>query len=50
LTEEKKGHVKLTVEVEINEPLMDLARENMKNIPQIIQSMQSMRERRKPEE
>ena len=50
MTEEKKGHVKLTVEVEINEPLMDLARENMKNIPGIIQSMQTMRERRKPEE
>jgi len=50
LTEEKKGHVKLTVEVEINEPLMEMARESMKNIPQMVQTMQTMRERRKTEE
>jgi hypothetical protein len=42
--------VKLTVEVEINEPLMEMARESMKNIPQIVQTMQTMRERRKTEE
>ena len=50
MTEEKKGHVKLTVEVEINEPLMEMARESMKNIPQMVQTMQTMRERRKTEE
>jgi hypothetical protein len=50
LSEEKKGHVKLTVEIEINEPLMEMARESMKNMPQIMQTMQAMRESRKKEE
>ena len=50
MSEEKKGHVKLTVEVEINEPLMEMARESMKSMPQIMQTMQAMREGRKKEE
>ncbi len=50
MSDEKKGHVKLTVDVEINEPLMEMARESMKNMPQMMQAMQAMRERRKTEE
>lgn len=48
--EEKKGHVRFTVDVEINEPLMEMARESMKNMPQLMQAMQAMREHRKTEE
>jgi hypothetical protein len=32
MAEEKKGHVKMTFEVEINEALMDVLKENMKNL------------------
>ena len=33
MSEEKKGHVKFTVEVEINEALMEMMKEGMKNMP-----------------
>jgi hypothetical protein len=33
LSEEKKGRVKFTVEVEINEALMEMMKEGMKNMP-----------------
>ena len=46
MAEEKKGHVKMTVELEINEALMDLLRENMKNLPQMMQMWQARREER----
>jgi len=36
LSEEKKGRVKFTVEVEINEALMDMMKEGMKNMPPMI--------------
>ena len=42
MAEQKKGHVKLTVEVEINEALMEIVKESMKNIPQMMQTMQKM--------
>jgi len=42
MAEQKKGHVKLTVEVEINEALMEIVKESMKNMPQMMQSMQKM--------
>jgi hypothetical protein len=46
MAEEKKGHVKVTFEVEINEALMDLLKENMKTIPQMMQMWQMRREER----
>jgi hypothetical protein len=46
MVEEKKGHVKMTFEVEINEALMDLIKENMKSIPQMMQMWQMRREER----
>lgn len=46
MAEEKKGHVKVTFEVEINEALMDLIKENMKSIPQMMQMWQMRREER----
>jgi len=39
MVEEKKGAMKLTVEIEINEPLMEIIKESMKNIPQMMQKM-----------
>ncbi len=33
MSEEKKGHVKFTFEVEINEALMEMMKEGMKNMP-----------------
>jgi hypothetical protein len=39
MTEEKKGHVKMTMEVEINETLMEVVKEAIKNMPQMWQKM-----------
>jgi hypothetical protein len=33
--EEKKGHAKITIEVEINEPLMDIVKESMAKMPEM---------------
>jgi len=42
MVEQKKGHVKLTVEVEINEALMEIVKEGMKSMPQMMQTMRKM--------
>lgn len=47
MAEEKKGHVKVTFEVEINEALMEMAKESMKNMPQMMQMWQMRREQEK---
>lgn len=39
LAEQKKGHLKITMEVEINEALMEIVKESMKNMPQMMQKM-----------
>lgn len=46
MAEEKKGHVKVTLEVEVNEPLMDILKESMKNMPQMMQMWQMRREQK----
>ena len=46
VAEEKKGRVKVTVEVEINEALMEM----LKNMPQMMQMWRSMREQRRRKE
>ena len=46
MAEEKKGHVKITFDVEINEALMEVIKENMKNMPQMMQMWQARREER----
>lgn len=33
LSEVKNGHVKFTIEIDINEALMDMMKEGMKNMP-----------------
>ncbi|MDG6221735.1 MAG: hypothetical protein IAX21_06225 [Candidatus Bathyarchaeota archaeon] len=37
MVEENKGHVKVTLDVEINAALMDMIKECMNNMPQAIQ-------------
>ena len=44
---EKKGHVKITVEIEVNEALMDLAKESSKGW---MEAMREMPWHRKKEE
>ena len=39
MAEEKKGRVKITIEAEINEPLMEMLKESMANMPQMMQMM-----------
>jgi hypothetical protein len=46
VAEEKKGRVKVTVEVEINEAMM----ETLKNMPQMMQMWRIMREQRRRKE
>ena len=42
MVEQKKGSIKLTVEVEINEALMEIVKESIKNIPQMMQTIQKI--------
>lgn len=44
MPEEKKGHVKITIEVEVNEPLMDTMKEVMTKMSSTLPEM--MRHRR----
>ena len=37
MAEEKKGHVKVTLDLEINAPLMDMLKESMENVPHMVQ-------------
>lgn len=46
MSEEKKGHVKVTFEVEVNEALMELIKDTAKNMPQMMQWWQMRREER----
>ena len=39
MVEENKGHVKVTLDVEINAALMDMLKEGMENMPHMIQMM-----------
>ena len=39
MAEEKKGHVRVTLDVEINAALMDMLKEGMENMPHMIQMM-----------
>ena len=35
MANEKNGRVKVTIEVDVNEPLMDVIKESMKNMPEM---------------
>ncbi|MDH5754077.1 MAG: hypothetical protein OEY95_02565 [Candidatus Bathyarchaeota archaeon] len=47
MAEEKKGHAKICIDIEINEALMEIIKESMKNMPQM---MKMMGERRRKSE
>jgi hypothetical protein len=49
MVEEKKGHAKITLEVELNEALMDIIKEGMKTWPQMGEMMRKMWQRRSGE-
>lgn len=49
MTEEKKGHAKITLEIELNEALMEVIKESIKNMPQMGGMMRDMMQRRSPE-
>lgn len=39
IPDEKKGHVKITIEAEINEALMEMLKEGMENLPHMVQQI-----------
>ena len=39
MVDEKKGHVKITVEIELNEALMEIMKEGIKEMPQMGRGM-----------
>jgi hypothetical protein len=39
MVEEKKGRALFTLEIEVNEPLMEMLKEGMKNMPQMGRGM-----------
>ncbi|MDH5437273.1 MAG: hypothetical protein OEX76_00040 [Candidatus Bathyarchaeota archaeon] len=47
MAQEKKGHAKITVEIEINEALMEVLKESMTKMPEM---MKMFRRERKHEE
>jgi len=49
MSEEKKGHAKITIEVELNEAIMDVIKESIKNMPQMPGMMRRMMQRRSEE-
>jgi len=50
VSEEKKGRVKITVEIEINEALMEIAKEAMERMPEMMARRRAMRKEGKAEE
>jgi hypothetical protein len=49
MADEKKGHAKITIEIELNEALMEVMKESIKNMPQAGGMMRSMMRRRTEE-
>lgn len=46
MAEEKKGHVKVTIDVEISASLMEMMKEGMENIPQLVQMISEQRKKK----
>jgi hypothetical protein len=44
MPEEKKGHVKITVEVEVNEQLMDMMKEAIAKMPEMMRRRREERQ------
>jgi hypothetical protein len=49
MVDEKGGHAKITVEVELNDALMEVIKESIKNMPQMGETMRKMIQRRSEE-
>ena len=47
MVEEKKGHVKVTVDVEINAALMEMMKEGKENMPHLVQMMTEQKKKKK---
>jgi len=45
ISETKKGHVKITIEAEINEALMEMLKESMQNMPHVMQQVMAQRKK-----
>lgn len=45
ISEEKKGHVRITIDAEINEPLMEMLKESMTNMPHLVQQVMAQRKK-----
>jgi hypothetical protein len=45
IPEDKKGHVKITIEAEINEPLMEMLKNSMENMPHMMQQVMAQRKK-----
>ena len=43
---ENKGHVKVSLDIEINEALMDMLKQSMENVPHMIQMMTEQRKKK----
>ncbi|MDG6223252.1 MAG: hypothetical protein QCH99_08330 [Candidatus Bathyarchaeota archaeon] len=39
ISEKMKGHVRITIDVEVNEPLMDALKESMQNMPHMVKEL-----------
>jgi predicted site-specific integrase-resolvase len=50
VTEEKKGHVKITFEVEANEAFMDMMKDMLAKMPEMMAKMSEMRSAKKTSE
>jgi len=46
VVEEKKGHVKVTVDVEISPSLMDMIKECMENMPHLVQMITEQKKKK----
>jgi len=46
VVEEKKGHVKVTLDVEINAALMDIMKEGMENMPHLVQMLAEQKKKK----
>ncbi len=46
MVEEKKGHVKVTLDVEINPSLMEMMKECMENMPQMVQMLAEQKKKK----
>lgn len=47
MAEEGRGHVKISIDVEINEPIMDVLQDSMANLPKMMKMAKSFQKEEK---